>query len=422
MNRHADVDSEAMAGPSVSPAAMYRELPVEAEGRTALSGVLLSWRADEGLSRLAAARRLGVAHTTLRSWEVLGVCPQPVQLGQLAVVLGRDVEQLRALAGPDPVRTVRTSGGEGASALCRARLAAGLTTTQLARKLGVAPSSVSRWENGVRTPAPEIWPRLAMALRLDPSLRDAVLAANPPRRSDGACLPGLGQLRRERGLTQRAFCSALGIGPTAAIGWEHGRVRVPVHRLDDVAGALGVDRATLLALGSRAPRERPGERPLSDLRRAAGLTQRELALHLGVSLRTVAHWEAGTRPVPVAAGRPLARILRRPLARILVAAGLRPERVPSPHTWRPGDLPRIVAALRRSSGWSAATLGRRIGVSGWTVRSWEAGSTLPSSSACQRLELVYGLPRGSVTHLHREAAVPGVNDRSTARSTQGTAR
>ena len=98
-----------------------------------LDGALLAWRAREGLSRLAAARRLGVAPTTLRSWEVGGVCPQPVHLPSLAAVLRRDVDEVRTLSGPDRVRTARTSGGVDASPLCRARLAAGLTMTQLAR-------------------------------------------------------------------------------------------------------------------------------------------------------------------------------------------------------------------------------------------------------------------------------------------------
>jgi transcriptional regulator with XRE-family HTH domain len=381
----------------------------------------MAWRTREGLSRLAAAQRLGVAHTTLRSWEVLGVRPQPVQLSHLAAVLHRDVDEVRTLAGPDRVRTIRTSGGKGASPLCRARLATGLTMTQLALKLGVAPSTVSRWENGVRTPAPEIWPRLASALRLDPELRDAVLAGNPARRSDGVHLRGLGQLRRDRGLTQRAFRSALGIGPTAVISWEHGRVRVPVHRLDDVAGVLGIDRATVLRLGAQTPRGRTGERPLADLRRAAGLTQRELALHLAVTIRTVAHWEAGTRPLSLAAARPLARLLRRPLPRILAAAGLQVEQVPSPHTWRLADLPQVVTVLRRSSGWSAAALGRQVGSSGWTVRSWESGTTLPSLSACQRLELVHGLPRDSLTRLRRHAQGLMADGRPCSRSMQGTA-
>jgi transcriptional regulator with XRE-family HTH domain len=405
----------------VSPGALDGMSMNSAEG-AGLQGALLAWRAREGLSRLAAAERLGVAHTTLRSWEVLGVCPQPIQLRRLAVALGCDVDDVRALSGPDRVRTARTSGGAGASSLCRARLAAGLTMTQLAMKLGVAPSTISRWENGVRTPSPQVWPRLAAALRLDPALRTSVLAGNPARRSDGVHLPGLGDLRRGRGLTQREFRTALGIGATAVISWEHGRVRVPADRLGDVARALGVDLSTLLRVGALATRRRTGGRPLADLRRAAGLTQREMALHLGVSVRTVAHWEAGTRPVPRAVARRLARLLRRPLSCVLQAVDLPPAQVPNPRKWLPADLPQVVTVLRRSSGWSAAAVGRRVGVSGWTVRSWESGSTLPPLSACQRLELVHGLPRDSLTRLRRDHAVPGASGRLAAPSMLGSVR
>jgi transcriptional regulator with XRE-family HTH domain len=347
------------------------------------------------------------------------VCPQPVRMRELAAVLHRDVDEVRTLAGPDRVRTALTSGGGSASPLCRARLAAGLTMTQLAMKLGVVPSTVSRWENGVRIPAPDMWPRLAAVLRLDPSLREAVLAGNPARRSDGVRLPGLGDLRRDRGLTQRAFRTELGIGATAVISWEHGRVRVPATRLDDVAAVLGVDRTTLLALEARDSRGRKAERPLAALRGAAGLTQRELALHLGIAVRTMAHWEAGTRPLPLGKARPLARLLRQPLPRVLKAAGLPQARVPNPHTWRPADLPQLIGVLRRSSGLSAAALGRRIGVSGWTVRSWEAGATLPPS-ACQRLELVHGLPRDSLKRLCRDLPVAGANGRSRPRTMRST--
>lgn len=388
---------------------------------TDLSRTLLAWRTREGLTLLAASRRIGVSHMTLRSWEVLGVCPQPVHLHRLAAVLRRNVDELRALAGPDPVRTLRTSAGRDAAPLCRARLAAGLTMTQLAIRLGVVPSTVSRWENGTRTPAPEMWPRLAAVLKLDPSLKDVVLAGNPARRSDGVALPGLGQLRRDAGLSQRAFRTALGIGATAIISWEHGRVRVPAARLDDVATALGIDRAALLARGAEAPAP-SRRRPLTGLRGVVGLTQRELALHLGISVRTVAHWEAGSRPVPVGAARPLARLLRQPLPRVLIAAGLRPEEVPRPHTWRPADLPHLLAVLRRSSGWSTAELSRRLGVSAWTMRSWETGSGVPSPSACQRLELVHGLPRDSLTRLRRHHPASVADGCSRSGLMPGTAR
>jgi transcriptional regulator with XRE-family HTH domain len=340
-----------------------------------------------------------VAHTTLRSWEVRGVCPQPLQLRALAAVLGRDVEDVRALAGSDRVRTALTSGGAGASPLCRARLSAGLTMTQLARKVGVGPAAVSRWENGLRTPDPAVRPRPVAALRLTPDELVRALGDRAPSRADGALLPGLGQLRRDAGLTQRAFRHELGIGATTTNVWEHGRVRVPVTRLADVAAALGVNPEILLARASRPPCPSVGERPLAALRRGAGLTQRELAFHLGVSVRSVVHWEAATRPVPPAVVRPLARCLRAPLAAVLAAAGLELPVLARPASWTPEQLPEVLATLRRSSGWSAAALGRRLGVAGRTVRTWETGAGTPSASAVRRLELLHSLPQGCLIRL-----------------------
>jgi transcriptional regulator with XRE-family HTH domain len=366
---------------------------------TELARVLVAWREREGLSRLAAARQIGVAHTTLRSWEVRGVCPQPLQLRALVEVVGGDVDALRSLAGPDRVRTTRTSGGDGAAPLCRARLDAGLTMTQLARKLGVVPSTVSRWENGLRTPPPHLRPGLATALRTTPSQLAGMLAGSPPRRSDGVRLPGLGRLRRERGLTQAAFRASVGIGSTAAGAWERGRVRVPADRLATVARALGMDEATVVAIARRPPPEGPAERRLTVLRRASGVSQEELAHHVGTSVRTIKHWEAGTRPVPLAAVRPMAHCLRRPLRTVLAAAGLELPPVPHPHTWAAAGLPTVLTALRRSSGCSAAAVGRRIGVSGSTVRGWERGSSRPSASAARRLEMMHGLPPGGLVRL-----------------------
>jgi transcriptional regulator with XRE-family HTH domain len=368
-------------------------------GSAELGQALIAWRAREALSRLAAARRLGVAHTTLRGWEVDAICPQPLQLRLVADALGLDDVAVRALAGPDRIRTARTSGGPETAPLCRARLAVGLTMTQLARKVGVGPATVSRWENGLRTPSSAVRPKLATALRVTAEELGGLLADSPNRRSDGVVLPGLGRLRRDRGLGQRNFRSAVGIGATAANAWENGRVRVPAARLTAVAEALDLDVATLVSLASRPLPTRVVQRPLTALRRSAGLTQRELAHHLGVSVRSLAHWEAGTRPVPLSMVRPMARHLRRPLSTVLSAARLELPAIPHPATWTPAGLPEVLTALRCSSGWSAAALGRRLGTSSRVVRRWESGTVTPSARDCLRLELVHGLPHGMLSRL-----------------------
>jgi transcriptional regulator with XRE-family HTH domain len=327
-------------------------------------------------------------------------------------VVGRDLDELRSLVGPDRVRTARTSGGCSATALCRARLAVGLTMTQLASKIGVVPSTVSRWENAVRTPPAEARARLAEVLRITEQQLADMLASSPPRRSDGVRLPGLGRLRHHRGLTQREFRAAVGIGPTAANSWEHGRVRVPADRLAAVAGALDLDVPSLVRHASRVPAERPEARRLVTLRRRAGVSRRELAHHLCVSIRTVAHWEAGTREVPLAVVRPMARCLGCSPALVRTAAGVRLPPVPHPSTWTPDGLPEVLVALRGASGWSAAAVGRRLGVAGSVVRGWETGSTRPPASSVHRLEMIYGLPHGRLARLVPEGAAGGPGRKS----------
>ena len=194
----------------------------------------------------------------------------------------------------------------------------------------------------------------------------------------------------------------------------------PTDGRSDVEGPAVVVEPPKGWVGEQATRQRAGHRRLPELRRAAGMTQRELAQYLGVSVRTLAYWEAG-RPVPPAATRQLARLLRRPLPQINAAVGLTESSCGSPpHPVRPQSLGDAVAALRRSSGLSAAELGRRLGVSRWTMRRWESGSTRPSPEACRRLESVLGMPPGSLARLMRRgpAAAP---DRRGAASAGGPA-
>jgi transcriptional regulator with XRE-family HTH domain len=53
--------------------------------------------------------------------------------------------------------------------LTRARRIAGLTQTDLARKLRVTTSAVSAWESGIRTPSAGLIPSLADHLDITPA-------------------------------------------------------------------------------------------------------------------------------------------------------------------------------------------------------------------------------------------------------------
>jgi transcriptional regulator with XRE-family HTH domain len=353
---------------------------------------LREWRTARGLTQGDVARRLRVARTTVRNWEE-GRRPQPLQLAQLACLLGWDEPTARAAAGRDRVRTELTSGGAGASPLCRARLAAGLTMTQVATRTGVSPATVSRWENGRRRPSPAYLPALARVLRVTPEQVVALLDPSTAGRSERHLLAGLGELRRATGWTQRAFAAALGIGTSTANRWEHGRAGVPVDRVPAVAGLLGLAPADLLERAARASLPRAEALPpLARFRIGAGMTQQEAAHVLGVSVRTLRRCEYGRRGVDLGRARDMARCYRRPLAQVLRAARTPVPEVLADPRWTVGDLPAVLEALRGSSGLSAAELGRRLGISGRQVRGWELGTAVPPRAACQRLELLFRLP------------------------------
>jgi transcriptional regulator with XRE-family HTH domain len=71
--------------------------------------------------------------------------------------------------------------------LRRHRLAKGLTQTELARKLGTVPSSVSMWESGQTLPHASMFPKLARLLDIDPmALTKLIDPAPAPNPGEGA--------------------------------------------------------------------------------------------------------------------------------------------------------------------------------------------------------------------------------------------
>lgn len=69
----------------------------------------------------------------------------------------------------------------------RKRLSVGLSQTEIARKVGVDPSTVSRWEAGETTPQPACFPKLAeifgMTAEEVTHLFDAPAESKPDRQS-----------------------------------------------------------------------------------------------------------------------------------------------------------------------------------------------------------------------------------------------
>jgi transcriptional regulator with XRE-family HTH domain len=287
------------------------------------------------------------------------------------------VLRLVAPPGPTPLRA--------------SRLRAGLTVTQLAHAVHVARTTVSMWERGDRGVARHHWPALAAALGLGREELTALFAECPPARLDGLRLPSLAAARRAAGFTQRAVAERLGVAPTTLAMWESARVRVHVRQVQRLCAVLDVD---VTALTAEPAAEEPDPRPLRRYRRTAGMSRAEAAAALGISVGSLARYEAQERPTPIPVVRRMAHAYGRRFEELLRHSGSRLLPVPPRRRWRPEEFPETLRALRVVGGLSKVGLGRAVGRSGQAVASWEAGRTRPSPATYRRLEVVFGLPWG----------------------------
>ena len=291
----------------------------------------------------------------------------------------------------------RPAAGTRVRSLTQARVRAGLTKTELARRLLISRPTVSMWESGARAAARIYWPALSAALGLDIDEIERLFRDLPPSRLDGRRLPALGRARRRAGVTQRDVADRLGVAPTTVSMWESAGVPVPGALVAPLGQLLATDVADL----TRAPlpaAPSPDPRPLRELRRGARMSQREAAAHLRISVGALARYEAGTRNTPMPVVRRMAAVYQRTVTDLLVCSGT--ELYPVPATpWSADELPDVLRALRSARGLTKVAVGRAVGRSGQAVRSWETGRTRPAPATLQTLEVVFRLPRGRLTSL-----------------------
>ena len=382
-------------------------------GARPLGRRLSVWREAQRLSLTAATRRLGVHPSTYQRWEE-GRRPYPRHLKVIADVLGDDPATVTALAGPAPRRLGRPAPAD-ASALMRARIAAGLNRVQLGRALHVGPATVYQWERGKTRPPEDLLPALAHHLDLTCRALDDALADHPPSRYDGQVLPGLGEALRRCSWMRTDVQELLGVAPTTVFEWETGRTRVPTWALRRLAAAVGTEVEDLVACGRQQPCRPAPELTLAALRHRVRMTQREAAAVLGLSASSLGRYETGRRPIGLPLARAMAQAYRVPLGRVLAAAGLAPPLMLVTPVWTRDQLPAILTDLRHAAGASISEVARCAGVSHPTVRRWETGESVPSAGALARLELRYRLGRGRLTSLgpwargsrcHRQPAEP----------------
>jgi transcriptional regulator with XRE-family HTH domain len=281
------------------------------------------------------------------------------------------------------------------------RVSRSLTTVELARQLGVHPTSVLRWERRERLPGPTHIHALARSLSVDTAavagFFDAVRPPAPPPHTNLRG-HGLRPLRRAARVPAIRIAEVVGVPPASVYNWEAGRARIPVRLVPALADLLEVEATTLRELLDRWPAVTLGEHPGSELRRLrrrTGLSQERVAQRIGVSRHSLSAWERGKRP-PLADVRRLAELYGVEVATVARAAGVAAPRMLNRRRWAAGDLADVLVALRQWAGISQRDLAEQCRRSVSTVRAWERGRGTPLPSSRRRLERLYQLPEGAL--------------------------
>ncbi|MHC4591649.1 MAG: helix-turn-helix domain-containing protein [Planctomycetota bacterium] len=177
----------------------------------------------------------------------------------------------------------------------------GLTQQELSRLLQVSPVTVTAWESGRSRPRKANLAQIVTLRKMDRAQIDRALqreSVPAPVRPQQ-----LRRIRRKFSLTQANLAALLGVSAASVTSWEAGKTTPGRESRRLIAGLRelsprqvrerlgGRGPARPRALGRRAPRLSP--RRVQAIRREAGLSQREMAKRLGVSVNSVSNWETG---------------------------------------------------------------------------------------------------------------------------------
>jgi transcriptional regulator with XRE-family HTH domain len=197
------------------------------------------------------------------------------------------IEICRRLGLPLPLTTGTTS--RRLTALARARERAGLSGSELARRLVVSRSLLSLWERGQRSPHPRYYPGLAAALAIDEGTVADMFQGAPTAKADVWFIPGLGRERRAIGLTQDEFARCAEVHVSTVVAWESCRKPVSRHRVMRLAELLDTSATRLLT--GQARQASPIE-PLARIRKEKGSSRREVAALLGIPTKKLQRIES----------------------------------------------------------------------------------------------------------------------------------
>lgn len=217
-------------------------------------GTLRAWRVRNVMSRDDVASMLGVHADTVTSWERTGRTISPTRHHQLVKLCGTIALEWWPLSEIEKLQRQY-----------------GWTREQLATELGVSIQRVAKWVRDGDEPG---WVRSEVLSR-----RKGAVASIPAvlRRS-----------RREHSTTIRSVSLQLGVSTETVRAWERGIESPSKSRLLEVARAYCVPVSSLQRSSGRFSGE-----SIREWRRSLGLTQREAALLVDVSWRTLARWETG---------------------------------------------------------------------------------------------------------------------------------
>ena len=175
--------------------------------------------------------------------------------------------------------------------------------------------------------------------------------------------------RAESLMTRKDLAEHLGVSSATIASWERGTVpsnkshgRIDKWLAEPISDWVRILTADGL-IGQRVKTHRI----------ACGMTQADLAEHLGVSTAVVGSWERGNSMPTMQKGRQLANWLTEP-----ASAGRAKTSINT-------DLGERIQAKRMMLGISQSELGKRLGIDKKSIREWEYGWRAPSKTYAQTL-------------------------------------
>lgn len=220
---------------------------------TAFDPVVLGTRMRElrraaGMSQIFLSAAASVSNVSLCHWEKGDKVPLLTSVWRVAAALNIAAVDLLA---PDPVQPKPPRGrslpfGE---ALRAARLIAGLTPNDLARRLEISPASqIERWETEESELTLGMLWRTASALQI--SVRQLLLTQSAGRVAQQIWSEAIGRrlhaARTRSGRSAAKIAATSGVTVLTIIRWEHGKWLPHFALLCRVADVLGVSAADLL--------------------------------------------------------------------------------------------------------------------------------------------------------------------------------